>query len=133
MLTPSDVVSIKVVNQPDMDTTTRVETDGTVSFPYVGRVRAAGQTEDQLARTIEGRLASRQIVTDPHVLVEISTFGTQATVQGQVGSSGRLHARPADDADPVLVEGGRGQRTGRHDHRQAAKARSSGDSKPRRS
>ena len=34
ILTSQDVVSIKVVNQPDMDTTTRVETDGTISFPY---------------------------------------------------------------------------------------------------
>ena len=42
VLTPQDTVSIKVVNQPDMDTTTRVETDGTISFPYVGRIRAAG-------------------------------------------------------------------------------------------
>jgi polysaccharide export outer membrane protein len=88
VLTPQDSVSIKVVNQPDMDTTTRVETDGTVSFPYVGRIRAAGLSEDQLARTIERQLASRQIVTEPHVLVEITTFGTQASVQGQVGVPG---------------------------------------------
>ncbi len=88
VLTPQDSISIKVVNQPDMDTTTRVETDGTISFPYVGRIRAAGLSEDQLARTIERQLASRQIVTDPHVLVEITTFGTQASVQGQVGVPG---------------------------------------------
>jgi len=88
VLTPQDSVSIKVVNQPDMDTTTRVETDGTISFPYVGRIRAAGLSEDQLARTIERQLAARQIVTEPHVLVEISTFGTQASVQGQVGVPG---------------------------------------------
>ena len=88
VLTPQDVVSIKVVNQPDMDTTARVETDGTISFPYVGRIRAAGLTEDQVARAIEKQLASRQIVTEPHVLVEISTFGTQASVQGQVGVPG---------------------------------------------
>ena len=88
VLTPQDSVSIKVVNQPDMDTTTRVETDGTISFPYVGRIRAAGLSEDQLAHTIERQLAARQIVTDPHVLVEISTFGTQASVQGQVGVPG---------------------------------------------
>jgi polysaccharide biosynthesis/export protein len=81
-------VSIKVVNQPDMDTTTRVETDGTISFPYIGRVKAAGLTEDQVAHAIERQLASRQIVTEPHVLVEISSFGTQASVQGQVGSPG---------------------------------------------
>ena len=88
VLTPQDTVSIKVVNQPDMDTTTRVETDGTISFPYVGRIRAAGLSEDQLAHAIERQLASRQIVTDPHVLVDITSFGTQASVQGQVGVPG---------------------------------------------
>ena len=81
VLTAQDVVSIKVVNQPDMDTTTRVETDGTISFPYVGRIRAAGLSEDQVAHAIERQLASRQIVTEPHVLVEITTFGTQAAVE----------------------------------------------------
>lgn len=88
ILTPQNSISIKVVNQPDMDTTTRVETDGTISFPYVGRIRAAGLSEDQLAHAIERQLASRQIVTDPHVLVDITTFGTQASVQGQVGVPG---------------------------------------------
>src|ERR1700728_586340 len=74
VLTTSDVVTIKVVNQPDMDTTTRVETDGTISFPYVGRIKAVGLSEDQLAHAIESRLAARQIVTEPHVLVEITSF-----------------------------------------------------------
>src|ERR1700722_4516810 len=88
VLTPQDTITIKVVNQPDMDTTTRVETDGTISFPYVGRIRAAGLTEDQVARAIEKQLAARQIVTEPHVLIETTTFGTQASVQGQVGAPG---------------------------------------------
>jgi polysaccharide biosynthesis/export protein len=88
VLTPQDLVSIKVVNQPDMDTKTRVETDGTIDFPYVGRIRAAGLSQDQVARAIERQLASRRIVTDPHVLVEVATFGKQAIVQGQVGAPG---------------------------------------------
>jgi polysaccharide biosynthesis/export protein len=87
-LTTSDVVVIKVTGQPDLDTTTRVEPDGTINFPYVGRIRAAGRSEDALARTIEQRLAARQIVTEPHVLVETTGFGTQASVQGQVGAPG---------------------------------------------
>ncbi len=88
VLTPSDVVSIKVVGQPDLDVATRVEVDGTINFPYVGRIKAAGTTEDALARIIEKRLAARQIVTDPHVLVEVTNFGTQVSVQGQVGAPG---------------------------------------------
>ena len=88
VLTKSDVIQIKVVSQPDMDTTTRVEPDGTVNFPYVGRIKAAGLSEEQLAHAIERRLAERQIVTEPHVLVETTGFGTQASVQGQVGAPG---------------------------------------------
>jgi polysaccharide biosynthesis/export protein len=45
-------------------------------------------SEDQVAHAIERQLAPRQIVTDPHVLVEVTTFGTQASVQGQVGVPG---------------------------------------------
>src|SRR5579871_2679539 len=90
VLGKQDVVSIKVVSQPDMDTATRVGPDGTIDFPYVGRIKAAGRTEDDLARAIEQRLASRQIVTDPHVLVETTTFGTQASVTGQVGAPGMI-------------------------------------------
>ena len=87
-LTTSDVVTIKVVGQPDLDTATRVEPDGTINFPYIGRIKAAGMTEDALARIIEKRLAARQIVTEPHVLIEVTNFGTQVTIQGQVGSPG---------------------------------------------
>ncbi|MGA8716247.1 MAG: polysaccharide biosynthesis/export family protein, partial [Roseiarcus sp.] len=78
-LTTSDVVTIKVVGQPDLDTATRVEPDGTINFPYIGRIKAAGMTEDALARIIEKRLAARQIVTEPHVLIEVTNFGTQVT------------------------------------------------------
>ncbi len=88
VLTKSDVIQIKVVGQPDMDTVTRVESDGTVNFPYVGRIKAAGLSEEQLAHAIERRLAERQIVTEPHVLVETTGFGAQASVQGQVGAPG---------------------------------------------
>ena len=112
VLTPQDSISIKVVNQPDMDTTTRVETDGTISFPYIGRIRAAGLSEDQLAHAIERQLASRQIVTEPHVLVEVSSYGTQASVQGQVGRAGSVHARSADQSHAAFVPGRRTARCG---------------------
>ena len=88
VLTKSDVIQIKVVSQPDMDTMTRVETDGTVNFPYVGRIKAAGLRRSSWRTAIERRLAERQIVTEPHVLVETTGFGTQASVQGQVGAPG---------------------------------------------
>ncbi len=106
VLNRSDVVTIKVVSQPDMDTTSRVELDGTVQFPYVGRIKAAGLTEDQLAHAIETRLASRQIVNDPHVLVEITSFGSEISVQGQVGAPGLYTIDRATTLSQILARAG---------------------------
>jgi polysaccharide biosynthesis/export protein len=65
VLTTSDVVAIRIVEYPDLDWTARVEPDGTINFPYVGRIRAAGLTEDDLARTIERRLIELKIIAGP--------------------------------------------------------------------
>jgi polysaccharide biosynthesis/export protein len=65
VLTTSDIVNIKIVGQPDLDTTTRVELDGTINFPYVGRIKAAGLTEDALERKIERRLVELKILAAP--------------------------------------------------------------------
>lgn len=65
VLTASDVVVIRVLEEPDLTTTARVEPDGTIAFPYVGRIRAAGRTEDELARAVERRLVELKIIADP--------------------------------------------------------------------
>ena len=61
VLTTSDVVAIRIPDHPDLDWTTRVEPDGTINFPYVGRIRA----EDDLARTVERRLVELKIIAGP--------------------------------------------------------------------
>ena len=65
VLTTSDVVAIRIVDHPELDTTTRVEPDGTINFPYVGRIQAAGRTEDDLARAVERGLIERKIIAGP--------------------------------------------------------------------
>ena len=65
VLTPMDVVAIRIVDHPDLDWTVRVEPDGTINFPYVGRIKAAGLTEDDLARTVERRLVALKIIAEP--------------------------------------------------------------------
>jgi polysaccharide export outer membrane protein len=62
---PSDVLQIRVLNQPDLDTQVRVAPDGTISFPYVGRFRAAGLTEDAVAARINAGLARAGIIKWP--------------------------------------------------------------------
>jgi protein involved in polysaccharide export with SLBB domain len=65
VLTASDVVLIRIPDHPDLDWTARIEPDGTINFPYVGRIKAAGLTEDDLARTVERRLIELKIIAGP--------------------------------------------------------------------
>lgn len=66
----------------------QVEAGGTINFPYVGRVRAAGRTPAELARTIEGGLKSKS--TDPQVVVTIANnLSNTVFVSGDVEKPGR--------------------------------------------
>jgi len=65
ILTTSDVIAIRIVGHPDLDWTARVEPDGTINFPYVGRIKAAGRTEDDLARAVERGLVELKIIAAP--------------------------------------------------------------------
>ena len=65
VLTTSDVVVIRIVDHPELDTTTRIEPDGTINFPYVGRIKAAGRTEDDLGRAVGRRLVELKILAGP--------------------------------------------------------------------
>ena len=51
-----DVLQINIVNQAELNTLVRVEPDGTIEFPYAGRVNAAGLTQDQLGARIKSAL-----------------------------------------------------------------------------
>ncbi len=62
ILTAMDVVAIRVVDHPELDWMARVEPDGTISFPYLGRIKAAGRSEDGLARAVERGLIERKII-----------------------------------------------------------------------
>jgi protein involved in polysaccharide export with SLBB domain len=65
VLATSDVVAIRIVDHPELDTTTRIEPDGTINFPYIGRIQAAGRTEEDLAHAVGRRLVELKIVAGP--------------------------------------------------------------------
>jgi hypothetical protein len=67
VLVASDVIVIRIVDHPELDTTTRVEPDGTINFPYVGRIKAAGRTEDDLGHVVRKRLVELKIIAGPLV------------------------------------------------------------------
>ena len=65
VLTAMDTVAIRIAGHPELDWTTRVEPDGAIAFPYLGRIKAAGRTEDDLARAVERGLIEPKIIAGP--------------------------------------------------------------------
>ncbi len=63
-----------------------VNSSGYISFPILGKIRAAGLTYDQLATKIEGMLINGGYITDPSVIVELENF--KITILGEVKEPG---------------------------------------------
>jgi polysaccharide export outer membrane protein len=86
----SDQLSVKVVNQSELDVSATVAPDGTIPFAYIGRVKVAGRTEDAIAAAIRKALVSHKVSVDPQVVVSTVGYGAQVSVQGVVGAPGNF-------------------------------------------
>jgi polysaccharide export outer membrane protein len=73
VLGPTDRVRLKVYGEPDIAGEYEVDSNGYVSVPLAGHIRAAGLTTSQLERSITSALA-KGIVRDPRVNVEIALY-----------------------------------------------------------
>lgn len=89
VLGPSDVVSIAVLNEPDLSLKdVQVTTGGNIAMPLIGSVRASGRTPDGLAHEIARRLDARYL-RRPDVSVNLTTAVSQkVTVEGSVNKPG---------------------------------------------
>lgn len=84
-----------------------VARDGTISVPYVDRVRAAGRTPEQVGRAIEAALQDKAI--EPQVVVTVtSSASTFVTVAGDVGQPSRVPLNLKGDRvlDVIATVGG---------------------------
>jgi polysaccharide export outer membrane protein len=106
-LQASDTIQIRVLNQPEFDSQARISPDGTVSLPYLGRIRAAGLTEDQLATRYRNILQEKELVKDAQVIVSTSGYGAQLTVLGAVRTPGeQVLDRPTTLSEALSRAGG---------------------------
>jgi polysaccharide export outer membrane protein len=85
---PMDVVAIDVFREQDLTREVRVEENGEISLPLVGRVQAAGKTTAELERDIAMRLQVAML-ENPSVSVRVKEFMSQrVTVEGAVSQPG---------------------------------------------
>ena len=81
---PEDTLAITVADEPELTGRFRVDSHGTFSYPYVGRVEANGKSLSQLQTELTRMLAAGYL-RDPQVRVEVDQYRSRSVfVTGEV-------------------------------------------------
>lgn len=87
---PQDNLSINVVDETELSGKYRIDTDGTLTFPYVGRIPAAGLTLEDLQTKLTTLLKAGYI-RNPQVRIEIDQYKSRSVlVIGEVRTPGKV-------------------------------------------
>lgn len=87
---PADTLSVTVVGEPDLTAKYRVDPDGTITMPYIGRQPAAGSTIVDLQTKIT-QLLKDGYLQNPQVLIDVDTYKARSVlVIGAVRSPGKV-------------------------------------------
>ncbi|MGA3308112.1 MAG: polysaccharide biosynthesis/export family protein [Xanthobacteraceae bacterium] len=85
---PLDVLDVSVFKVPDLTKTVQVADDGTINYPLVGEIPAAGKTAHQLERDLMQKLGGKYL-RSPQVSVFVREYNSQrVTVEGSVKTTG---------------------------------------------
>jgi len=102
-----DEIEVRVWGHDDLTRKLRVGLKGTISYPFVGEVRAQGLTPLELQKELEGKLGPRYIV-DPHVSVMVTEYKSQKFfVVGNVQKPGTYPlTKPIKVVEAISLAGG---------------------------
>ncbi len=90
-----DRFDVRVYGEQDLSTNYRVAQDGTIDFPYIGRIRVQGLEPPGVADLIEERLRNGGVLVNPQVSVLVTeTPSRRISVIGAVRNPGNYPVSP---------------------------------------
>lgn len=124
-----DVLSIIVYNHPELtnpfgagsdrslnESGSPVQSDGTISYPFIGTVQAEGRTVKDIQQELSRRLS--EYLTDPQVVVRVAAFESQKVfLSGAVSAATSLPITntPLTIVDAISQAGGLSDNANWHD------------------
>ena len=101
-----DLLAINVWKEPDISRQVPVRSDGKISLPLVGEVKAAGETPLKLEQDLAARL--KNYIDEPEVTVIVQQINSQKfNILGQVNHPGSFSlANSATVLDAIALAGG---------------------------
>jgi polysaccharide export outer membrane protein len=111
-----DVIEVSLLGRTDFGGRTRVQADGSIQLPMVGKVQAAEHTTAELSEQVRKALKDGGYFADPIVSIEVVSYASRyVTVLGAVGQPGLVPMNRAYRISEILARVG-GVREGAADY-----------------
>lgn len=117
-----DVVEVGLLGGGAFGGRVRVQADGTIQLPFIGKIAAADRTSAELSETIRKALQTGGFFADPVVTVEVVGYASRyVVVLGAVGTPGLVPINRPYRVSEILARVG-GVREGAADYLQVTSA-----------
>src|SRR5271167_4951598 len=106
VLGPDDQITVRALEVEEIDgKTARVDLQGYIDLPLIGKVKAAGSSVDAVEAELSNRL--RKYVREPRVTVTVSEYHSQpVSVLGAVNTPGVYNLTGPNTLEQVLSRAG---------------------------
>ncbi len=110
-LDEGDGVSVNVERFPDFNTSSRIDPEGNLVMPIVGRISLIGLTVEQAETKISNILGQLYLKNNPKVrVILIAPRSVKLTIVGEVSRPGFYNVGPGSPVDGILQRAGGGTR-----------------------
>jgi polysaccharide export outer membrane protein len=90
-LAPGFLLNVEVFGESELSGHVRVDNDGNITFPFLGKMHVAGDSVPEAQNKIQKRFVEQEILTNPQVTINVEQFAaTNVTVLGEVQTPGRI-------------------------------------------
>lgn len=105
-LDKGDLLTVNFWQQPDLKTQTRIDNEGKIDLPVIGRITAAGMSIDQLRRTIVDKISVyNSKITQ--VAIEVNEYGSRKYfITGSVTAPGKYTFNKVPTIWEAILEAG---------------------------